>query len=290
MRRFAILSTLALLLAGCQPNAGMAGKPAEPKKVTLAKGTAIPLMLLAPLESGDCPVGMGVPLVVAEDVRADGEVIIPKGTAVTGTVAQSRGAGAVSAIINQPARLALDFEALETPIGNVRLTANAAKDEAEPYAFTRDNTGRPEPSAAVQSAVKDEKRKALLGELADALETGSVSEDLGKRLGEDPELQNIFKELGLAKTDEWVRQAESSQKGFDRLFSSVNALRDGDLSKLDGAELGIALAVIEEVGGLADDLNRTIRGIFKGRIIRAHVGTKLTVYTMEPLSGTVQPK
>lgn len=282
MRRIFLLLPVAAAIAGCQ---GARSNSQDPKleSARLEKNQAVELMLLAPIESGDCPKGMIVDLAVAKDVVSrDGTVILPVGTHMTGEITWSRAAGAVSALINQPARLAMRVRPTRLATGEeLKWIADPDAKEPEEFEFTLENVGGNTVAPQVESALADARKKALLEELSRAIESGAASEELEKLLSEDPTVGGLMGELGYAKANEFMANGKEAERGFRRLLNSANDLRSGNLGALSSGELSLAMAAIEEIGGLANQVTGVLKGIFKGRNIRAKVGQRLTVYASD---------
>jgi hypothetical protein len=73
--------------ATSQPAATAPGQPPPPG--TLLDGTPVKLRLSQTISSADAKVGQEVPFEVVEDVKVDGEVVIPKGATAIGTVTEA---------------------------------------------------------------------------------------------------------------------------------------------------------------------------------------------------------
>lgn len=274
--------SVALLGVGCGPEeAAKSPVPEAPKVAMVAKGTPVEFMMMAPVESGDCKPGTLIPMIVADDVKVDGYVVIPSGTSVFAEVSKSRAAGALSAMLNEPARLEVKFQPIEADGYTISFSADGAKEEPIDYAFTRDNTGKPETGEPLDAALKNAATRKLLEELSDALETGRTPDDLAARIAGDAEVGRLLDQMALGRAKEMVSKEESPEKGYRRLLDVTNTLREGDLSKLAGADVALAIAAVEEIGGLANRVNGTLKGIFKGRNIRAHIGTRVRAYVHE---------
>ena len=91
-----VFVVVSLLIAWCGATAQLSVLPPdrpcqgvtakEPANVTLQRGTEVELVLLHHINAQHTPVGSTVYLGVAEDVVADGQVVIPRGRFVEGTV------------------------------------------------------------------------------------------------------------------------------------------------------------------------------------------------------------
>lgn len=288
MRKWWLVAVAVALASGCGPKADSNAKAVSaPTQVTLKAGTPVHLMLMAPLESGDCPVGMLFPMVVSEDVldSASGAVVIAKGTPIMGEITKTRAAGALSGMLNQPARLEITTEPLSVGGASLKLTAEEGSKEAVSFAFSRDNTGLPDTRTdadpELADALKNEASRKLLSEFTTAVESGVMQEDLAERMAKDPAMNGLFDRLGYARTQKLMQDSGDAKKGFQRILDTAEGLRYGEVSKLGSLDLQLALAAMEEIGGLARDVQNTVRGIFKGRNIRAHVGNRVLMFTME---------
>lgn len=71
----------------------LAADAACPPPVTLAAGTAIPVVTAAPLTSKTAHTGDPIDLVTSHDVVVDGMVVIPKGTIAHGQIAEAHSTG-----------------------------------------------------------------------------------------------------------------------------------------------------------------------------------------------------
>ncbi len=71
----------------------MAADATCPAPATLSEGLAIPLVTTAPLSSKTAHTGDPIDLMTSGDVVVDGRIVIPKGTAARGQVAEARSTG-----------------------------------------------------------------------------------------------------------------------------------------------------------------------------------------------------
>ncbi len=100
--------------------------PAKPRTVTLPAGTTFALEIVDAVSSKSSAVGDPVSARIAQDVLVEGEVIVPAGSVVSGTVAEANPANRFAGISS----LGLHFDALETPNGkrhDVDFTYHAEK-------------------------------------------------------------------------------------------------------------------------------------------------------------------
>lgn len=211
--------------------------------------------------------GREATFVVASDVMVGEHIAIPEGTQVKAIVTASRGAGALSSMLNEPARLSVEFGPIDLGSVSVAL-ANPERKGTAIYAFTRENTGIPANSFLAE-AMKNEDKKAALAALADLVEGASAD---GRRI-DDEKLRELVDELRLQRVKSMIDSADSAERKSDQIAGIIRALRTG--ASLSTGDIGIALGAIEELGGVAGEVTGTLKGIFKGRNIRAYVGTKV---------------
>jgi hypothetical protein len=99
-----------------QPKPVAEAKPQPPRTVTLPVGTVIQLEIAQAASSKTSAVGDATSARVAEDVVVSGEVVVPKGSVVSGTVAEANPANRYAGISS----LGLHFDTLELPSGKER--------------------------------------------------------------------------------------------------------------------------------------------------------------------------
>jgi hypothetical protein len=99
-----------------QPKPVAEAKPAPPRTVTLPAGTVIQLEMAQAASSKTSAVGDATSARVVEDVVVSGEVVVPKGAVVSGTVAEANPANRFAGISS----LGLHFDTLELPSGKER--------------------------------------------------------------------------------------------------------------------------------------------------------------------------
>lgn len=273
---------LAVLSAGC---GGPTPAEAPPKPVAIAAGAPVRLILLRKLDSGGSDVGASVPLMVAEDVRSpDGTLLIRRGAPAEGSVGLSRAAGALSALVNTPARLAVRIERTWAVDGTeVPLCAQIDDPEAG-YAFTRENTGTIGGGVDLDKVWAKDAAQPILQRLSENLEEGR-SVDLS-----DPEVQrtlrDVARELDLDATARLLQDGELQRA--DDLLAQVR--KGGTAAALiNGAALPTIGAAIE-LANLAGNVGSRLGGIFKGRNIRAHVGTQVPATVRSQVQVVPQPE
>jgi hypothetical protein len=276
MRWALALLPLVFVLGCAKPEAVVTAAP-----ITVSKGTAIPLMLAKQLNAGEAKEGDYVPLLVAENVIVNGSTVIPKGTLAEGEVTWSRSEGSLSGLMNQPARLEVRIKGLKLDSGSVALCA-LQEEPDKPYAFTRENTGKPvTDEAKVEELLKDELNRQLAEKLADLFD--GKTPDMSTPDAQAA-LQKIAGEMGLNDTSKLLAQGQSN---VGQIAGTIERLQRGDISGIAKGDLSLSLGAVMELanlaGGLGDKLSRSL----KGRTIRAYPGTRLEVFVAS--DATVHP-
>lgn len=278
-RTVAILIVVAVALAGCSKK--------EPERSVLSKGTPVKLMLLTELHAGREPEGSPVPLLVLEDVRdGKGRLLLKKGAVASAKVTQSRSAGALSGMMNQPPRLNIAFDDVKA-VDGTQVSLSAVKDGAKDadYEFNRGNTGIPGRVANMDRAYSQEDKKELFVRLAEM-----ISENKTGNLANDPKseelIRNLAKDLQLNDTE-----ALDAKGDLDKATGLLGQLTTGrvDANLLAAASLGTVNSLIELTHVAAFAVDR-VGGMLKGRTIRAHIGTELTAYVAEDATIAIQPE
>lgn len=239
-----------------------------PKEVVLPKGTPIELILLETLNSGGSQVGESVEMGVLRDVLVDGKVVIPMGAAAVGTVSRSRGASLLRAVANQPARLEMTLK--HVVLADGREIPISDQEGEVVYPFTQANTAERLDAAKIDNLWNDAGARDALTNIA----KGTFE---GKNLGEQQgELRRFAERLGLEKTQEL-----STEPGKDVTMDRVlQALADNDTGGLDGVQAVVLAQAVGEISDLASSVDHKLRGVFKGRSIRATIGTPVMVWTV----------
>lgn len=249
--------------------------PALLDRDTLPEASPVSLLLLQPISSGGTDEGTKVPALVEKDVLgAEGKVAIPAGAVAMVEVVQSRGATPFTQFVNQPARLSIRFLSVQAVGGEVRLRPGERTGDEE-FALTRANTEGPDLADLAESVGKNkELRDSWKGALDQLQSKGAVdlrAPDLRKVL------EGVATEMALPATAETLR----SDRSWQALADVAARAKGGDLTGLAGSDALLALTALKEVAHLAGSMDRTLRGIFKGRNIEAPMGTRLTGYTAE---------
>jgi|CXWL01.1.fsa_nt_gi hypothetical protein len=275
-----IASLASMFIMGC----GRSDSANESKTVavTLNRGTEIKLMLLEKLDSGGSEEGHRVPFVVCENVTdSTGKIVIPMGTPVSGEITQSRAAGALSSVINSPARLRMKLNPIEQNGGKQIVLLGLLDSEDTDFGFTRETMSSPPANQLPDSSYEDLSKKAVLAAITEIIEGSKSLEQLKLELSNDQKLNDLLGQLGYAQTEQIIAKQKSAADGINRVATTLDSLRRGNLSALSGGEATLVLAAIEELGGLASEVGDKIRGIFKGRNIRPAIGTRITVFVAD---------
>jgi hypothetical protein len=98
-------------------------------KIVLAKDTPLPLVFAADLNSRTADVGDKIVFTLAEDVMADGKIIIPKGTTATGAVTEADKAR----IVGVPGEIVFEAQALTFAGNTIKLRGTAAREGQDRY-------------------------------------------------------------------------------------------------------------------------------------------------------------
>lgn len=255
---------IALTLAGCQSSAQQtASPPAAPKKVTLTAGTPVKLLLFDELTSGGSEKGAGVRLALAEPLSG-----LPALCPASAVVSQSRTEGTLGALLNQPARLAIELKGMKTPAGE-EIPLLADEKGGLEYELNRANTGRPEdpseevpPDEAVQMSIRELVQK-------------------GQSQGLDPkQVAELAKRLKLSET------AKLTEAGkFNEVQTLIQAVRSGtNLASLaTGGTVGACMELVRVAGDTCARAGKKLGG----RNIRAYPGTIVTAYVAKDTTVTV---
>ncbi len=265
------------LVAGCNEPS----PPDEPKllAVKVVRGTEVKLMLLEKLDSGGTEVGHHAPFVLCEDVKdATGKVLIPIGTPIRGVITQSRAAGALSAVMNSPARLRMKIFPIELAGGSKIELAGQLDSEDSDFGFTGDSISSPSANVVSDSTYEDVAKKEALAAITEIIEGSKTLEQLKAELSDDQKLNNLLHQFGYSQTEQIIGKQKSAAEGINRIAATLDSLRRGNISALSGGEATLVLAAIEELGGLASEVGDKIRGIFKGRNIRPSIGSRISVF------------
>lgn len=273
-----------LWVAGCGPSsAPETGAPAPPERATLREGTPVRLTLLRRLESGRTPEGETFSLALAEDLKdAQGRVVVARGTPATGRVDWSRGGDVARLVANQPARLAITFDAL-SPAGGVPVPLRATAQPAENgrLEFNSENTQPPALSEDLASAVRgDPGAQEALRALALALAQDQPTQTLTAE--QQRSLADLAGKLGMSETSAVLREEGADGK-------TLGGLARGDLSALAQVGGANALGGALMLAGAVESVGRSIDGWFKVRQVVAPVGLEVTAYVARDSEVRVGP-
>lgn len=252
------------------------------RPVELREGVDVPLVLLTPLDSGDSAVGKEVQMVVSENVKAGGKIVIKQGSIATGKVVRSRAGTLLGSITNIPARLEIELNEVKAVDGKpIKLRSHAV---GEPYAFNQANTKLDEKPNVVD-AVTDPATRDLVTGMAKQIATGQklTPEDRAKA---DSQLKDLAASYGLENTTAFLKGSKTNKK--EDVAGMLESVQKGDLSGLSGVDLLLAAKAAGEILELGSGLDKSLRGMFKGNNIHARVGTPMRAYVAEKES--VKPK
>lgn len=252
------------------------------RPIELREGMDVPLVLLTPLDSGDSAVGKEVQMVVSENVKSGGKILIRQGAVATGKVVRSRSGTLLGSITNIPARLEIELNEVKAVDGKmIKLRSQAV---SEPYAFTQANT-RPDEKPTVVDAVTDPATRSLVTSMAKQIATGEkmTAEDRTKA---DTQLKDFAASYGLENTTAFLKSSKTNRK--EDVAGMLESVQKGDLSGLSGVDLLLAAKAAGEILELGSGLDKSLRGMFKGNNIHARVGTQMKAYVAE--KENVRPK
>jgi len=282
MRNIVLAIGFAALLVGCSSPAPEVTTIA--KKVEVAKGTTVDLVLAKQIDAGSTREGDYVPFLVANDVRdGEGNLILAKGSVVKAEVQSSRGEGSLSGLMNRPARLDVILKEVQAVDGTpVVLVADNDKPD-DPYRFTRENTGKPGvDSAKVDDLLKDETNRQLAEKLSAAF--NGQTPDLFTPEAKEA-MSKFASELGLNDTKKLL---EKGQGDCEKISGAIERLQHGDLSGLTKGDLSLTLGSVVELANLAGGLGDRVSRSLKGRTIRAYPGTAVRAFIKDTYTVTVR--
>lgn len=280
---------LVTAVAGAAFYAGVAsdGFPSvdEPTEVTVPSGTKLSLILLESLDAGGSKVGDKVELALAEPVVLKNLVALPVGTRATAEISESRGASLAAAVTNRPARLKITLTGVQLPDG--RSVPVRTPEGEVVYEFTQANTADRVDSARVDRLWSEPQSRQALTRIAENfIQKQPLDEN-------ETELKNLVEALGMEKTRMLMDdQKNPASKRKITLGTAFDALVTGGIGRLTGIDVVLAAQAMGEVTSLVSSVDHKLRGIFKGRTIRATVGTPIDVVTgitvVVPLDPEVQ--
>lgn len=256
---------------GKLPWEGAVAKISEAGALTLPKGTGIELIMLEGIDAGGTKEGETVDMAVLKDVKINGRVVIPMGAKATGEVSKSRGASLLGAVANRPARLSMTFKHIVLSDG--REIKIAGQDASEEYQFTQENTADRIDAAKIDNLWNDNGARSALTEIAKGAMTGKSLESQQK------EVALLADRLGLEKTKALSTNPGSAAKDVS-LEKVLAAMADNDTGGLEGVQAVVLAQAVGEISDLASSVDHKLRGVFKGRTIRATIGTPVMVWTV----------
>lgn len=277
------LATTAVLVGCGKPEAPPA--PPAPIAVELPAKQEVHAILVKQLESGVDDEGTDVPLLVTEDVKdAQGHILIPQGSPITGKVTWSRRADMMSGIVNRPARLKFKPATVKTIDGQLIEVCADTENPEEPYELNRANTKREEVEKQLEAISKDEQNNQVLQAVSDLFEKGDA------RVLDTPETRTRLVELGKQLNLPDLQSLDQTGEA-DKVKDLISSLRSGQsLSQLgQGGQGQMALLAISELANLAGSVGNVLGRLTHGRNIKAYVGTPVTVYVAKPASVKVNP-
>jgi hypothetical protein len=270
--------SIATYLGGCNVLNKTSNPPTaapEPRRVALAAGTRVPLLLLQTLESGQVEEGTDVAFLVGEDVKdAQGNVLISKGSPAQGRVTWSRREEMLGGLMNRPARLKVQLLATVATDGQAVDLAAAPDQPEEPYEFNRGNTGRTAAMQQLETIAQDAENAAVLQAMENLVE-GKESVLLAEQESRE-RLAKIGRELQLPALAGLAQQNE-----VGKVKSLLERLRGAGpitavAKHIDSADP--AMAAVLEWTGVASAVSSRLQGLTHGRNIKAYVGTPVDAY------------
>lgn len=255
----------------------------EPRVVEafLPAGTEVTLVLLKELSSGGSKEGETFPLLVVENVMdAAGNVVIAKGTVAHGKVTWSRGSTVFTALVNQPARLAITLErTFDITGGTVPLTAKPGEQKAV-LELTRASVSEERANAVIDRLLTSQDTADLLKQFSESFRDGNLSEETAEEF-----FEKIVDRLNMPNTRRLVEK--QGAKGFRTFF---NELHRGNVKRITEIDALLVISALSEMSEMAMDVQSRLRGIFKGANIKVPVGTPFTAYLSAPVRILIHEK
>ncbi|RYG35103.1 hypothetical protein EON81_13690 [bacterium] len=266
MKNLSRIVPLLIVLGGCRNASGPAMEASAPRKVSLAAGTPVRLVLFDELTSGGSAEGTEVRLALMEPVQG-----LPAMCPATAVVSWSRTEGTLGGLTNRPARLKLTLKSLKGPNGE-EIPLSADSKESEDYELNRANTGRPS-IAQKEPEEEDEAVGAAVKELIEQGQSGGLNPD---------QVGQLARKLGMNET---AKLAEAGK--LDEVQSLCRKIRDG--GTIAGLASGGTVAAAMELVNLAGDLGHRLGRSLGGRNIHAYPGTVIPAYVSETTTVTLAP-
>ncbi|CAN5641505.1 hypothetical protein BH11ARM2_BH11ARM2_25330 [soil metagenome] len=267
MRNLYRILPLLMLLGGCRSASQPVAETSAPRKVSLAAGTPVRLVLFDELASGGSAEGKEVRLALMDPVEG-----LPAMSPATAVVSWSRTEGTLGGLTNRPARLNLTLKSLKGPNGE-EIPLSADPNEPHDYELNRDNTGRPSTVAQKEPEEGDVAAGTAVKELIEQGQSSGLNAE---------EVGQLARKLGMGET---ARLAEAGK--LDQVQSLCRKIRDG--GTIAGLASGGTVAAAMELVNLAGDLGHRLGKTLGGRNIRAYPGTVIPAYVAETTMVTRAP-
>lgn len=287
----ATIAVAALGLAGCsESGSGEAAPTPKNVAVKIDAGTPVPLMLLTEMAAGSTDVGSKALFMVADDVKdGAGNIVLKRGSLAEGEVVWSRSEGMLSGIVNQPARLAVKLGSVNAADGTeIPMRAEKEAKEDEPYQFNRENTAGQKLDAELDKLA--EANQDTLKNLSEGLESYLATGDPSK-LEASADVKSALDRLLHSGDLEGARKSldpkDQGASDLRTLSGVIGKLKEGSVSAVAASEVLLAVSALEELGKLAGSAEKSLGRIFRGRTLKAHVGTRLKAYCAKDATITV---
>jgi hypothetical protein len=239
------------------------------KEAQLPAGTPVELILLEGIDAGGTKEGETVEMGVLKDVKVDGRIVIPMGARATAKVTKSRGASLLGAVANRPARLEITLESITLGSGLI-VPIEIEKGDAI-HEFTQENTAERIDAAKVENLWNDSGARDSMIKIAEGTIKGQPLER------QHEEVKQLADRLGLEKTKELTTNP-TKELTMERILAALAENNAADIGGIDSILLAQAAG---EVSDLVSSVDHKVRGIFKGRTIRANIGTPVLVRTVK---------
>lgn len=277
-----------LVSAGCNGNSPLS---LGPKSVThtVPADTEVELITLQAVSSDGSDVGDKLTFVVGSDIKStDGNVAIPEGTKVQAVISKSRGANALSGLINQPARISVELNPIEVSEGQTIVLSGNVDDNPSEYAFKREDglpSGDPQ---VLKDMMQDAATQQLFKDLGDAIERGENPQDLASRLSENPAFKMMLEQERMKYSKRFSNSKADAEAGVQDLLKSFSEIKKGNLAAVSDMDVSLILSAVGEMGSMVEDAQDTLKGVMKGRNIRIPIGSRIKVKTAQSSTWTVK--
>lgn len=266
---------------GCESTPEPSVAP-ESRVVMLEAGTPVDLVVLTSFESGS-PVGDDVLFMVATDVvDPTGEVLVAQGALARAQITRSRKANLGSMVLNQPARLEIEFGHVVAIDGSAVRLAAAADDNVPTRSIARSDVDAPT-DRRFEQVWADPEARASLQVLSEALEQRDLSRLASPEHQEA--LERVAERLDLASAGELLRQGGVGQAN-DTLRQMLSAEGLVGLATGDTAR---AVQAIGELAGVAGNVGRQLARQLDAPNIRVPIGSRFRAFVATPTPITVAP-